>query len=152
MQSLFNIIVPFLVIFLIISDLAFAILFILPSLPRCASPMLVMTPKLGFKILDKLSISPNLFIPTSYMLYFDALFWFIRVNGSPMSLLNDFCDLYVVSYFLNIEYRISLRLVFPELPVIPIKKCSFKTNLFILAKSLINFLVEVHRITLLFFL
>ena len=53
LHSLFKIIVPFLVIFLIISDFAFAIFTILPSLPKCASPIFVMIPRFGFNIFDK---------------------------------------------------------------------------------------------------
>ena len=87
LSSLFRIRNPFLVIFSIISDLAFAIPFKLLKFSMCASPILVITPICGLTKLERFRISPGLFIPISKTPYWWSFSKLHKLKGTPNWLL-----------------------------------------------------------------
>ena len=82
--------------------------------------MLVITPKSGLIIFDKLLISPFLSIPISKTPKSSPWFILIKLNGTPYLLLKDFGENDVLEIFFKTKLIISFKVVFPQLPVIDI--------------------------------
>ena len=100
--------------------------------------MLVIKPTFGFIIFVKLSISPFLSIPTSKTPNSSLCFKLSKLNGTPNLLLYDFGEILTLEIFPNTLPNNSLRVVFPQLPVIAIIFVSiFCLNIFEI--SVINF-------------